>query len=427
MYYTIFLGSRGSEVIVTEYEQKQKLKAIYIPRCCRGEITNLVASQLIGIAPRNVTKLKRRYEAIGNKAFIRADRGHKPYTRKYNDEYENKILMLYHTYYPDTPYRTFWRGLRDIEHITIPYETLRYILRKHNIKSVRYYKPKEKPKHESRREREHEGELVQMDASKHDWYMNGKYENLHGGIDDARHIITGLYMCDNECRLGYGEVLRQTFTNYGVMRAVYIDRHSSFVTNPKTDITLSERVEAARNSDTHFVELCHRLNIEIILALSAEGKGRIERLWETLQGILPYLFRRLDIHDNQSANSFLSHYINTLNQDFSVSARSPRKLWRKCPENLDYLLAIKFRKRTDSMGYFLFHSHYFRITAPRVCHKDFKLLISEKFGVKALVDGKYYDVTLEDVLTSVRGEDMPIVEQDLISRFLLSDVHSDIV
>jgi hypothetical protein len=54
-------------------------------------------------------------------------------------------------------------------------------------------------------------------------------------------------------------------------------------------------------------------------------------------------------------------------------------------------------------------------------------LISEKFGVKALVDGKYYDVTLEDVLTSVRGEDMPIVEQDLISRFLLSDVHSDIV
>ena len=49
---------------MTVYEQKQKRKAYYIPLCCAGKITNLEASYKIGIAPRNVTKLKRKYETI---------------------------------------------------------------------------------------------------------------------------------------------------------------------------------------------------------------------------------------------------------------------------------------------------------------------------------------------------------------------------
>lgn len=412
---------------MTEYEQKQKLKAIYIPKCCRGEITNLVASQKIGIAIRNVTKLKRKYELMGDKAFIRADKGHKPYNHKYSDEFIQKILTLYYNLYPDSPYATFWRGLRDLEHIYIPYDTLRYILKKNNIKPLRMYKTKEKPKHESRKERGHSGELVQLDASKHDWYMNGEYNNLHGAIDDATHTITGLYMCKNECRLGYNEVLRQTFTQYGIMSAVYIDRHSSFVTNPKTDTTLSERVENARHSETHFVELCNSLHIEIILALSAEGKGRIERLWQTLQGILPFFFRRLGIRDNQSANKFLASYLPVLNRDFAIKASSPVSYWRKQKLNLDYLLAIKIRKRTDQYGFFLFHDHWFEVLAPKKAYVNFTICISEQYGIKAYYKGKYYDVKIEGNIVTDIDRKMPIVEQDLINRFLLSDVHSNIV
>lgn len=413
---------------MTVYEQKQKRKAYYIPLCCAGKITNLEASYKIGIAPRNVTKLKRKYETMGSAAFIRASKGHKPYNKKYSDDYIKNILDIYYNFYPDTPYKTFWRGLRDIEKINIPYETLRYILKKNGIKPLRQYKTKDKPKHESRKEREHSGELVQLDASKHDWYMNGKYENLHGAIDDATHIITGLYFCDNECRLGYNEVLRQTFENYGIMDCVYIDRHSSFVTNPKTDTTLSERVDFAKKSETHFVTLCHQLNIEIILALSAEAKGRIERLWQTLQGILPFFFRRLGIQDNQNANAFLSSYLPILNHDLSVMPSSPVSFFRKQKFNFDYLLAIKVSKRTDQYGYFLFHDHYFEVHTPRKSCIRFTLCISEQFGLKAFYQGRYYAVSLvENSVTSVVSESMPLVEQDLISRFLLSDVHNNVV
>ena len=365
---------------------------------------------------------------MGMKAFIRASKGHKAYNQKYNDELIKQILQLYYKHYEKAPYKTFWRGLRDIEHINIHYESLRLILKKHNIQPFRIYKTKDKPKHESRKEREHFGELVQMDASKHDWFMNGTYTNLHGAIDDATHTITGLYFCNNECRLGYNEVLRQTFENYGLMDCVYIDRHSSFVTNSKTDMTLSERVTHAKQSETHFVELCRALHIEIILALSAEAKGRIERLWGTLQGILPFLFRRLGIQDNQAANTFLKSYIPVLNKEFSIPPASPLSYFRHRKLNLDYLLSIKIKCHTDQYGYFLFHSQYFKLLSPRKCHVNFVLCISEQYGLKAFIKGKYYDVEIDDnILTSVRGDKMTHVEEDLISRFLLSDVHSNIV
>ena len=408
------------------YQQKQLRKSIYIPLCCSGKLTNLQAAQKIGIAPRNVLKLKNRYKQIGELAFKRQT--HPKKSIKYNSQFVEHLIYLYHTYYKGAPFAAFWRGLRDIENITIPLPTLRYLLKKNGVKSGNEYHPKKKVKHESRVERACSGELLQMDASKHDWFMNGTYTNLHGGIDDATHTVTGLYFCDNECRLGYNEVLRQTFENYGVMEAVYIDRHSSFVSTPRHK-TLEERLEYEKSSDTHFNDLCRKLNIEVILALSAEGKGRIERLWGTLQDNLPYIFRRLGIQDNQSANTFLKSWLPRFNSEFSVRSHSSISRWHRLPSrfNLEYELSIKVRCRTDSYGVFLFHDHYFELHSPRRSCVRFTLCLSESFGLRAYYEGKFYPVSLCDTLGTVRSGKMPDVEQDLISRYLLCDLHSQVV
>jgi len=413
---------------MTEYQQKQLRKSIYIPKCCRGEVTCLVAAQKIGISIRSVSDLKKRYKLFGDAVFIRGNKGHKPYNLKYDRAFEDHIIYLHDTYYKDTPYRAFWRCLRDIEKISIPYNSLRNICKRRGIKSCKEYKTHKKVKHESRLERPCSGELVQLDASKHDWYMNGTYTTLHGAIDDARHIVTGLYFCDNECRLGYNQVLYQTFTNYGIMKAVYIDRHSSFVTTPKHK-TLEERLEYEKSSDTHFNDVCKRLKVEVILALSAEAKGRIERLWGTLQDNLPYIFRRLGIQDNQSANEFLKDFLPRFNQEFSVPSRSQFTRWRKVPQsvNLDFLLSIRVPRRTDSYGVFLFHDHYFELQAPRKAHVHFILCMSENFGLKAYMNDRFYDVALCDVLSDTITHTMPEVEKDLISRYLLSDLRGKVV
>ena len=413
---------------MTEYQQKQLRKSIYIPKCCRGEITCLVAAQKIGISIRSVSDLKKRYKLFGESIFVRGNKGHPPYNLKYDKAYEERIIYLHDTYYKDTPYRAFWRCLRDIEHISIPYNSLRNICKRRGIKSCKEYKTHKKVKHESRLERPCSGELVQLDASRHDWYMNGSYTTLHGAIDDARHIVTGLYFCDNECRLGYNQVLYQTFRDYGVMESVYIDRHSSFVTTPKHK-TLEERLEYEKNSDTHFNDICRRLKVEVILALSAEAKGRIERLWGTLQDNLPYVFRRLGICDNQSANEFLKDFLPRFNSEFQVQSRSQFTKWRKIPHsvNLDFLLSIRVPRRTDSYGVFLFHDHYFELQAPRKAHVHFILCMSEQFGIKAFMNNRFYDVVLCDVLSDTITHSMPEVEKDLISRYLLSDLRGKVV
>lgn len=413
---------------MTQYEQIQKRKSLYIPLCCSGKMTIQQASQKIGVTPHCVSMLKRKYREIGDAAFIRSDRGHVAYNLKYNQTFIDNILAIYHKSWEGCPYKTFWRALHDFYHVDINYNSLRLILKKQGIKPLRQLKTKDKPKHESRRERPCTGELIQMDASKHDWFMNGTYVNLHGAIDDATHIITGLYFCENECRLGYNEVLRQTFLKYGKPEAVYIDRHSSFVTTPKgKNITLSERLYAEKSSETHFNDLCRQLKIEVILALSAQGKGRIERLWQTLQGILPFYFRYLKIDNCTAANNFIQKWLVDFNiENYRIPASEFnrfRRFYKK--SELDYMLAIKENKRTDKWGYFVFHDHDFKLLAPHSASTKFTLLLSEQFGIKALVDGKYYDVELCDTFNDTLSNKMPQVEKDLINRYLLNDLHCD--
>jgi hypothetical protein len=79
-----------------------------------------------------------------------------------------------------------------------------------------------------RKRRDSNGELLQIDATSYDWFDTGESLALHGFIDDAEGKITGLYMCKNECLMGYLEVLRAALTTYGIPQALYSDRAGIF-------------------------------------------------------------------------------------------------------------------------------------------------------------------------------------------------------
>lgn len=414
---------------MTCYQSIQKRKAYYIPLCCSGQISISKCAEILNMAPVNVWRLKNRYREKGDAAFVNGHRGLVYQKKKYSDELRSQIVQLYQEHWADAPFATFCEQLPLCHSLVIPYHVVREVLLSAGIKPPRSWSTKEKQMHKPRDERPREGELVQMDASCHDWFMNGQYESIHGGIDDATHKITGLYMCLNECRLGYNEVLRQTWTHYGVPLAYYIDRHSSFVASKrKKGRSLTERLEYSKNETTHFNDLCRDLNIEVILALSAQGKGRIERLWQTLQGKLPFIFRYLGIDSVDAANRFLSSWVDSFNRRFNVKARDPVSAWREVPSwfDMDYRLSVKFSCRTDSMGFFMFHDCDFRLVAPQRAYRHFELCLSEAFGLRAYIDGRWYGVELATgILQDVRGDKMPIVEKDLIARYLLSDLHSE--
>ena len=119
--------------------------------------------------------------------------------------------------------------------------------------------------------------------------------------------------------------------------------------------------------------------------------------------------------------------MDSFNERFSVAARSVEKAWRPVPSwfVLDYRLSVKFSCRTDSLGFFTFHDCDFRLVAPLRAYKNFELCLSEGFGVRAFMDGKWYPVELaEPFIQDTITDMMPHVEKDLISRYLLSDMRA---
>ena len=70
--------------------------------------------------------------------------------------------------------------------------------------------------------------MLQADGTPFDWFETGEKYLLHGFVDDATGKITGLYMCKNECLLGYLKVLRQTLENFGIPISLYPDKYSVF-------------------------------------------------------------------------------------------------------------------------------------------------------------------------------------------------------
>src|ERR1700747_2685004 len=139
------------------------------------------------------------------------------------------------------------------------------------------------------------GQLVQLDASPFAWLEDrGPAAALHGLIDDATSIPLALWFRPTEDLHGYLTVLGQTCRTYGVPVTLYGDRLSVFVRNDR-HWTLEEELRGQQDP-THFGRVLAELGIGFIQAHSPQAKGRIERLWQTLQDRLVSELRVRGIH-----------------------------------------------------------------------------------------------------------------------------------
>lgn len=410
-----------SEQKIMNYEL-QKLKMQYIPLCAAGKISVRKCAKKIGIAPFSVQRLKMRYLKFGDAIWIHGNTGRKPKNKKYNWA---RIAADYKLF-DGIPFMSFRDDCADYLHYSaLPcYTTFYTALSSAGIVSPRARVPvREKKKHLPRNERPNEGDLIQIDASLHDWFMNGHKITLHGAIDDATHKVVALYFCENECLLGYYQLLFQIFVRTGgrLPCAIYSDRSQCFFT------TLEEQLTGAEKSETQWQKTCKELQIELIAAYSPQAKGRIERLWQTLQGRLPFIFRFLKIDTIEKANEFLAGFINGFNARFAVSAQDEDLHWKAPPAadvDFDYLFSVRAEKKTHADGHFIYHGHAFNLIAKRAACVHFTLCLSESFGLRAYMGGKYYGVELAEPITDCVGDSMPIVEKDLIYRYFYADRHS---
>ena len=94
------------------------------------------------------------------------------------------------------------------------------------------------------------------------------------------------------------------------------------------------------------------LGIGSVKARSPQAKGRIERLWGTLQDRLVAELRLAGVEDRDSANAYLARYLSRHNRRFMVPAADPEPAWRRLPAGtrLERVCCFKYRRTVARDG-----------------------------------------------------------------------------
>ena len=413
-------------------KQNEIKRATLIEACINGQCTVKQVANALGISERRVKQIKREVKENGVKSIQHGNRGRQP-KNTISVDTRRKILELRSSYeYELSNFKHFQEILKERENIDISYSALYNILHNAGIKSPK--KHRKSKLHHRRKRKESEGMMLQADGTPFDWFGKGEKYSLHGFIDDATGKITGLYMCKNECLLGYLEVLRQTLENFGIPIALYPDKYSVFFPPKKVNdhITIEEQLNGREKGITQFGRIVEELGISMFPASSAQAKGRVERLWETLQSRLVTEFRINKINTIEQANAFLQNYINKYNSKFAVQPINSKSMFLKLPKkyNLDELLCVQFERTIDNAGVFSLNNSKFQVLDKRIPPKTrVTIYLSQKLGMIVKVKNKTYDVQPLELISKDSIETnsldyhqyLPDVVIELINEFYFKD------
>ena len=121
-----------------------------------------------------------------------------------------------------------------------------------------------------------------------------------------------------------------------------MDRHGIFRRND--DHWSVEEQLAGRQTPTQVTQALLALGIEPIFALSPQAKGRVERLFNTLQDRLVQELRLARITNSEPATLFVNGAFKTdFNQRFAKPARESQAAWRPLPKAVDVDRICSFR------------------------------------------------------------------------------------
>jgi transposase len=299
-------------IAMTEKERKQ---CRIIEGVLQGVYTVKEASSILGVTSRHVKRLKKNYLLGGVKEFVHKNAGRKP-VHALSEELKRKIIDLSQSsLYKGSNDRHLAELLQQYEEIKVSPSSIRKILRGAGIAPKR--KRRTKQPHRLRERKPRYGMMIQLDASHHKW-LEGRSEKftLFGGIDDATSKITGGLFRKNEDLEGYLQLMLQMIETDGLPEMIYTDMHTIF-RSPKENLVIEEQLEG-KNPLSQFGKAMDDLEIIHVKAHSPQAKGRIERLWGTLQDRLPVELRIRGVCTMEEANAILPELIQKHNEQFAV-------------------------------------------------------------------------------------------------------------
>jgi transposase InsO family protein len=305
-----------------------------------GRQTVGAAARLLGISPRQMKRLRRKMKERGVEGLLHGNRGKAAWNKTASEEIA-KVLELARGRYQGLNDTHLSEKLKEKDKIALSRATVRTILRQAGIAAVRKRGVK---RHYKRRERKaQEGALLLWDGSPHHWFGDQQGPcNLTAVIDDATGaLLYGVFSVEEDAQ-SYLMCLRHIVLEKGIPLALYMDRHGIFRRNDD-HWSLQEQL-AGEQTPTQVGQALRELGIEPIFALSPQAKGRVERLFNTLQDRLVQELRLAGITTPEKATLFINGSFKAdFNARFSKPARESQAAWRPLPKGLDVDRICSFR------------------------------------------------------------------------------------
>jgi transposase len=268
-------------------DSQAQLTVDIITKVAERKITIANAAKLLNKSRRTIERYLQKYHKIAIQFVVHRNTGKAP-TNKTPDSLKRQVQALIKDKYFDVNLLHLAELLKANENIVVKRETLRFWA--HDIHHVKRAK-RRRVKARKRRERlKSPGLLLQMDGSPHRWFGD-QTSCLIAIIDDATSEIHAEFF-KSETTAGCLKVLRNYIEKKGLFKVLYVDRAGIFGGPKRCNFSQVQRA-------------CNELGIEIIFANSPQGKGRIERSFDTFQDRLVPELRLNHIKDMASANRYL--------------------------------------------------------------------------------------------------------------------------
>lgn len=291
-----------------------------IVKISTGTIGRREGQGILNVSERTLRRHLAEYQKKGP-LFVQHGNCKSAPSNKAPHELKKRVQTLVKEKYFDFNLTHCLEKLASEEKIVINRETFRQWC--HEIHLVKRARRRKSKVRRQRDRMQQTGIMLQMDGSPHHWF-GGKPSCLIAAIDDADSDVPFGEFFPAEDTISCMRVLQQIIQKRGLFQILYVDRAGIFG-GPK------------RSNFSQVKRALRELGIHILFANSPEAKGRIERLWDTLQDRLVAEMRLRGIRSYEAANHFLQEQFLPAEwaEKFKVIPANPQSAYRPLPAGID--------------------------------------------------------------------------------------------
>ncbi|MCR4314647.1 MAG: ISNCY family transposase [Candidatus Uhrbacteria bacterium] len=311
------------EHIIMSSKENERVKVVH--DILAGRRTQINEAKRLKVTTRCIRYWIRSFEKRGAKGLVHGNRKKKS-PRCVPKRERMKIVSLIRKKYADFGPTLATEKLVEQHGIQRDTKTIRSIMVEERLWIPQNGKRRMIAVHRSWRERRSRcGELVQFDGSYHNW-LEGRdgsaMQCLLAAVDDATGELMWVKLAPHEGTLPVMGFFTEYANEHGFPASIYLDRFSTY--------KMTQDV-AIQNPDlkTQLQRAMKTLGVDLIFALSPQAKGRIERLFKTLQDRLVKELRIRGISSVRDANHFLEHaYLALYSNKYGVEPKEPQDAHR---------------------------------------------------------------------------------------------------